>query len=381
MKKIISLLAALAVLFVFRSACAEVFAFESFEYDLLVSKTMTIKPVAQGIEGKLTYEWESDDETVATVSDGRVKGVEGGLCTIKCTATTEGGKEYVAEYKLNVLVPVSKITFEETDVTMFRSDYHTPIVKIEPENASNKEIEWSSSNPNVAHVFENGNILSLQTGNATITGKAKDGSGVSAKIKIKIPNLVVTDKEVVVAEKDGYLFGYQFNGGTLSMGISGDAFETEPAENDKNEIRNVEWIKIKPIRAGVGYINFNVNGSRTKIKVTVEHSAVYDTVSYPPADVKDILYDLLSVKDKVFSVQGTVVKQEDRPEYDTTLVYAKQGDDYFVFGTSIKNKKHVAIGTDVIAYGTCEQISTYKTETGLSFKCAVIEAEKISILQ
>lgn len=381
MNKIISVLVALVVLFIFQGAKAEIFAFENFEYDLLLSKTMTIKPVAQGIEEKLEYTWESDDETVATVDEGKVKAVEGGVCTIKCTAKTESGKEYAAEYKLNVLVPVSKITFDETELTMFCSDFYTPVVKIEPENASNKEIEWSSSNPDVAHVFENGNIVTMKTGTATITGKAKDGSGTSAKLKIKIPNLVVTDKEVVVTEKEGYLFGYQLNGGALSMGISGNIFETEEYENDQNKTRGVEWIKIKPLQAGVGYINFNVNGSRTKIKVTVEHSAVYDKVSYPPQNVKDILYDLLSVKGKVFSVQGVVVKQEDRDKYDATLVYAKQGDNYFVFATSIKNKKHVDVGTNVIVYGTCEQISTYKTETGLSFKCAVIEAEKISILQ
>ena len=57
------------------SSASAIFAFEAPSYDVYVGKTEKVKPVAQGIDGKLTYAWSSSDEKVATVKDGTVKGI------------------------------------------------------------------------------------------------------------------------------------------------------------------------------------------------------------------------------------------------------------------------------------------------------------------
>ena len=55
---------------------------------------------------------------------------------------------------------------------------------ITPDNALNKDITWSSSNPKVASVDKWGTIRALKGGETTITAEAADGSGVKATCKV-----------------------------------------------------------------------------------------------------------------------------------------------------------------------------------------------------
>lgn len=63
-------------------------------------------------------------------------------------------------------------------------------VEVLPENATKKNVEWSSSDTSVAAVDANGLVTYVKEGDATITARATDGSRVEASI-----NVVVTVKD------------------------------------------------------------------------------------------------------------------------------------------------------------------------------------------
>lgn len=55
-----------------------------------------------------------------------------------------------------------------------------------PENAANKTLNWSSDNTGVVTVEQNGNVVPVAPGKATVTAEAADGSGVKATIDVTI---------------------------------------------------------------------------------------------------------------------------------------------------------------------------------------------------
>ena len=72
---------------------------------------------------------------------------------------------------------------------------------VSPSNASNKTLEWSSSNTGVATVNASGLVTAVGVGTATITAKAQDGSNVSASCQITAAEKpsytsIATDKTV-----------------------------------------------------------------------------------------------------------------------------------------------------------------------------------------
>ncbi|WP_342409873.1 S-layer homology domain-containing protein [Paenibacillus sp. FSL R10-2778] len=123
--------------------------------------------------------WSSSDETVATVVNGVVTPVGEGTAVITVT-TTDGS--FTASSVVNVSAPIPPVV----DVTGVKLDQETlnltageadGILKatIEPANATDKDVIWSSSDETVATVV-NGVVTPVGEGTAVITVKTKDGS-------------------------------------------------------------------------------------------------------------------------------------------------------------------------------------------------------------
>ena len=92
---------------------------------------------------------------------------------------------------------VSSITLNKTKATLTRTASKSKptlqlTAKVEPADADDPSVEWSSSNSKVAKVDENGKVTALKKGTAVITCTAKDGSGVSAKCTITVQDKLVT---------------------------------------------------------------------------------------------------------------------------------------------------------------------------------------------
>ena len=65
-------------------------------------------------------------------------------------------------------------------------DSVTLTATVYPENATNKDVTWSSDNENAATVDANGTVTAVGEGEAIITATANDGSGVTASCKVTV---------------------------------------------------------------------------------------------------------------------------------------------------------------------------------------------------
>ncbi|WP_339101691.1 Ig-like domain-containing protein [Candidatus Enterococcus clewellii] len=91
------------------------------------------------------------------------------------------GNLYVNAYTDN-LEPLSAIHLspESKDIPIGGKEQLTAILT--PENATNKKITWTSSNPEFVTVDDKGNIYGIKTGTATITATAEDGNKTATSI-------------------------------------------------------------------------------------------------------------------------------------------------------------------------------------------------------
>ncbi|MGE7111210.1 Ig-like domain-containing protein [Lysinibacillus sp. NPDC047702] len=60
------------------------------------------------------------------------------------------------------------------------------VTTILPENATNKVIQWTSSDPEIASVDSNGNVIGKKAGNVTITATTTDGSNLSSTAEVTV---------------------------------------------------------------------------------------------------------------------------------------------------------------------------------------------------
>ena len=146
------------------------------------SLVATAKP-SSGIYG--VFDWESSDETVAKVdSEGNVSAVGAGAAVITCTAK-DGTEEY-ASCSIEVTEPVKSVelTEEKTDIQRGRTKKIN--YSILPENASNKDVVWNSSDESVATVDSNGNIKALKIGSTIISCTSVDNPEAIAECTVNV---------------------------------------------------------------------------------------------------------------------------------------------------------------------------------------------------
>lgn len=136
---------------------------------------------------KLT--WASSDTSVASVSGGTVTGKGAGTAVITCTAADGSGQS--ASCEVEVYVPFTGVTMSSTRETLFLDEAGRQLsVQVKPENASYYEVMWTSSDDFVVMVDDQGNLIPMQPGTATITATVFGTAG--GKVTSKEATCAVT---------------------------------------------------------------------------------------------------------------------------------------------------------------------------------------------
>ena len=141
--------------------------------------TATVTP-SDATDSQVT--WSSSDPSVATVSDqGEVTAVRAGNCTITATA---GGKSAACTVTVSAKeIPVERITLSSTSLSLKEGDSHRLTATVTPSDATDSQVTWSSSDPSVATVSDQGEVTAVRAGNCTITATA---GGKSAACTVRV---------------------------------------------------------------------------------------------------------------------------------------------------------------------------------------------------
>ena len=220
------------------------FAYLTKEESLVAGLTMSENTLTldDGTTGQLTVTatpanafnanvtWTSSDTSVATVNaNGLVTAVDPGTCTITATTTDGSGLTATCEVTVNAVL-VESITLSQTTATFNTSSQEAGdralrlYATVLPENATNKNVTWTSSNTNVATVVDGRVVSTGLRGTATITCTAADGSGVSATCFIvAMANPVM---EITLSSSSLSLYKHQTSQLTATVGPASAADKT-----------------------------------------------------------------------------------------------------------------------------------------------------------
>lgn len=226
---------------------AEIVRISSAVTGITLDITEAVIPVSGSVTLKATVQpedaanknvlWSSSDESIATVTDGVVKGLRKGSAVI--TAATEDGG-YTASCNVKVegdFVPVKGVILDKPSIKIKTGNSMALSAEVQPEGATNKKVLWSSSNTNVATV-ENGLVTGINEGTAVIIAAAEDGSHAAA-CNVKVESSIVHVKGVAVDKTSA----------KLKVGKSMKLKAYVYPEDATN--KNVEWISSNPAVATV----------------------------------------------------------------------------------------------------------------------------------
>lgn len=128
--------------------------------------------------------WISSNSSVATVAEGVVTAVKAGKATITAKSD-DGGKTATCEVTVVAkAILVESVSLDKTSLELKEGEEVSLTATVKPDNATNKNVTWSSSNETVASVID-GKVTALKSGETTITVTTEDGAK-TAECKITV---------------------------------------------------------------------------------------------------------------------------------------------------------------------------------------------------
>ena len=120
--------------------------------------------------------WTSSDEAVAVVSEtGLVTPV--GLGEAQITVTVDRAHQAVCVVR--VTQPAEGVTLDYTELTLQRGTSQVLVATVTPATTNVKDLQWTSSNPDVAAVDAEGKVTAVALGSAEITVTTVDGGHIA----------------------------------------------------------------------------------------------------------------------------------------------------------------------------------------------------------
>ena len=222
------------------------------------------------------FSWKSDNEAIAKVANGVVTAVSKGETIIRVT-TEEGNKTdecKVIVKEENDPVAVTGVKLAFTALTQKIGTSFTLVATIEPANATNKTVTWSSSNSTVASVTNMGVVQAKAAGTADITVTTADGGhtatcsftvtaedvpltglkvtpaethikvGQAGTLNVKYEPVTATHKEVTWETSDAAIVTVDQNGNIKGVAV-GEAVITVKSKQDET-IKSTSKVIVDP---------------------------------------------------------------------------------------------------------------------------------------
>ena len=253
---------------------------------------------------------------------------------------------------------VTNITLDKTELPLYIGDSETLTATIEPGDATNKTVTWSSDKPGVAAVDASGNVTAVAAGNATITAMADGG---------KTATCVVQVREYVEVEASGSTnlsFTTDRDKFTLTAVVKAEGNVLTPTENSwKWSVANEDVVERVTLRSkAVSYSTsrqaFTIKGTgTTTITATYDDGTYRGLVEFKvsiskPTPPDPISYYNIYVEDVCDGVEVSTSKQVVREGGSITVSVEKDTANYTFDNFKVYYKRSYYGGWEELKEGT-----------------------------
>ncbi|MBQ8131424.1 MAG: Ig-like domain-containing protein, partial [Bacilli bacterium] len=325
------------------------------------STTLGLGTSSKLIDNSDGITWSSSNEEVCIVDqDGHIVGVGTGTAII--TATTADGQSDTCLVSVSdEFAPESDVEISQDRVVLKEGEQSELSVLVDGEAPGDSAVSWSSSDPSVVAVDENGNVTAVGNGTATVIAIYEDGS--SSTCEVTVSGMLVPPEGVSVnyahlvlnVGDTGTLRPHVTPENATNKSVTFESADSSIATVDENGV-------VTGVRAGNTTITITtMNGLETTCDVTVNESA---------SEIRSVEF----AEDEVRLFLGEEV-------YLSVILDADSGADRTLTWQS-SNTNVITITNGLLkAVGMGSSRITVTTSNGLSDTCLImVEQERLSVV-
>lgn len=145
--------------------------------------TATVKPASATNKA---VKWESSNEAVATVSNGKVKAISQGTANIIVKSEADNSKTATCAVTVTAPTPETpSVRLNKDTLTLSAGETDTLTAMVKPDSLTDKSVTWSTSNAAAATVTD-GRVEAIAPGTATITAALTTDNDIKATCTVTV---------------------------------------------------------------------------------------------------------------------------------------------------------------------------------------------------
>ncbi|MDR1527077.1 MAG: Ig-like domain-containing protein [Dysgonamonadaceae bacterium] len=259
----------------------------SLELNTTRSVVATVVPS----DANQAVEWTSEDETIATVSEGVITAVAVGTTKVIATSIADPSKSATVTVEVTPsTTAVSSIEVSATEADLTVGEERWIEATVLPETALNKDVEWKSGNSAIARVDEVGMIVGVAVGSTTVTvtSLADETKFATVAVRVTPPVLrLLAPADGAEINAQGYVFPISFSWETIDEATSYSLIISNnpafPAETSLPLVEDIEAGSIELFNAKEFNDLLEANGVAPEATATFYLKVVADNGSESPA--------------------------------------------------------------------------------------------------
>ena len=240
--------------------------------------------------------WRSLNDGIANVDEnGIVTGISTGETTIIVEA--KSNSKISANCKVKVITPVISLKLEQETQELYVEDGLQLSAECTPTDADNTQLEWTSSDDNVASVSGDGYVTTRNEGNVRVTATTTDGTNLFASCEI----IVKKRKQTISWSQD---LSYFQNGGEMIVleATSSSMLPVTFTSSDENIISIYDlgdMVYANPVNCGTAYITANQEGNYKYEPVEIKRKIEVEGTPFVTSRTLVVYYSQSSIIDGI----------------------------------------------------------------------------------
>lgn len=251
-------------------------SFNETKINIKKGEKLKLNPIIKPINAtNLDLVWKSSNNNVIVDNNGYIIGNKIGQSII----TVYSDNDKYATCTINVVentIEVNSISLNYKNYNLNIGEKVTLITSILPNDATNREINWSSSNTNIASVLD-GIVTAKNSGTVTITARTSNGKSASCVITVN-KNAIDINKIELNADNIFLKTGNTFNL-TASILPSDATNKTITWSSSNTSVASVNNGKVTALKEGTTTITASSGGKSDTCLVTVKSNTFKNPVS------------------------------------------------------------------------------------------------------
>ena len=315
------------------------------EVTLAIGGAETLIPTVQPADAtNQAVSWSSNNTSVATVSGGLVTAVADGTAMITVT-TQDGGVTATCLVTVGATpTTITGILLNKNTMILAVGGSETLMASVQPSNAVNKAVSWSSNNTSVATV-SGGIVTAISAGTATIAVTTQDG-GHTASCVVTVDTVANIMTDVWVGTSGGLLRNgeYVHYGAIRSVFVSdGDVYATGAENHDSVSSFATLWKNGVPQRLSDGThhavgISVFVSGNDVYVAGQDNYAATLWKNGVPQRFAGNLLNSVFVSGNDVYVASGVGLWKNgvQQKSYGDAFSVFVSGDDVYVAGVELQ---------------------------------------------